>query len=333
MLYFFIALFFLNLIIFLNFEQFKNKLIQDLPDLSRKKHTTNTPLFGGILLVGNFLVYTIIFYYFFFNSLQEDLSLHSLRENFIFNIYILLIFLIGLYDDKYNLSASIKTILLLGIILFAVSYNPNFQIQNIRLEFVDVYFWLGDFSIIFTVILIFFYINALNLYDGIDMQIGGYLMVIFIFFIVKGILLSLSICLVFALIFFLILNSKSKAFMGDSGVYFSSALISYVVIINYNKAIINSEEIILLTLIPVVDSIRLFFTRIISNKNPFNADNNHLHHRLNSAFGKTKAAIITFIMMIVPLIMYYIKQIDFEILILLLIFFYIWLIARYKKTT
>ena len=331
MIYFFITLFFLNLIIFLNFDKFKNKLIQDLPDTNRKKHKVNTPLFGGILLIGNFFIYIIIFYFYFFNYLQNDLSLNSIGETFTFSIYILLIFLIGLYDDKYNLSASIKATLLLSIIFFTVYYNPNLQIQNIRLEFIDLSFWLGDFSFIFTVIIIFFYINALNLYDGIDLQIGGYLMVIFIFFILKGIILSLSICLIISLIFFLILNSKSKTFMGDSGVYFSSALISYVMIISYNKTIINSEEVILLTLIPIADCIRLFFTRILLNKNPFNADNNHIHHRLNTFFGKTKTATITFLMMIVPLFIYYTNQIDFKILLLLLIFFYILIITGLKK--
>ena len=51
------------------------------------------------------------------------------------------------------------------------------------------------------------------------------------------------------------------------------------------------EEIILITSIPVIDSVRLFF-RIVKGINPFNGDRNHIHHILNRKFGNTNTIII-----------------------------------------
>jgi UDP-N-acetylmuramyl pentapeptide phosphotransferase/UDP-N-acetylglucosamine-1-phosphate transferase len=331
MIFFYITLFLLNLFVFLNFNSFKNKLIQDIPDKKRKNHKNNTPLFGGVLLITNFIIYEIFFIFFYKDTFENELFLFYFRELLIFNIYIFGIFFIGLYDEKYNLSASTKTILLVSIITFATHYSGDFKLDSIDIKSLNINVWLGDFSKIITIICIFFYINALNLYDGVNMQIGLYFLIIFIFFIIKSALISLSISLIIALIFFLILNSKSKAFMGDSGVYFVASLIGYEFIKNYNKHLIVSEEIILLTFAPIIDAIRLFFLRILKRKNPFLGDTNHIHHYLILSIGKSKTIITTFFLTLVPISIYLAGLLSFKIIIILQIFFYFVMISNYTN--
>jgi UDP-GlcNAc:undecaprenyl-phosphate GlcNAc-1-phosphate transferase len=331
MFFFYISLFFLNLFIFINFCRFEKKLIHDSPDNKRKFHKKKTPLFGGILLASNFLIYEIFSVYLFKNNFQNDLFLFNFREVLIFNIYILGIFFVGLYDEKYNLSASTKTALLITIITFAIHYNPEFRLNNITIKSFNISFSLGDFSKIVTIICIFFYINAVNLYDGINMQVGLYLLIIFIFFIIKSAVVSLSICLIIALTFFLILNSKSKTFMGDSGICFVSSLISYLFIKNYNMSVIISEEVILLTFVPIIDVIRLFFLRVFKKKNPFIGDKNHIHHYLTSKFSKSKAIVFTFFLMLAPISIFLADFMDFKIIITLQFLFYLILISNYAN--
>ena len=61
------------------------------------------------------------------------------------------------------------------------------------------------------------------------------------------------------------------------------------------------EEIILITSIPVIDSVRLFF-RIVKGINPFNGDRNHIHHILNRKFGNTNTIIILNLLVFLPII-------------------------------
>ena len=57
-------------------------------------------------------------------------------------------------------------------------------------------------------------INALNMFDGINIQTGLYCLIIFIIFFVKGIFTNLSMVLIISLIFFIYFNYKDKVFMG-----------------------------------------------------------------------------------------------------------------------
>ena len=74
-------------------------------------------------------------------------------------------------------------------------------------------------------------------------------------------------------------------FLGDSGNYIISSIISISSIFIYNSQInqinyINIEFFFLLFMLPGIDMARLFIQRIINNKNPLIADKDHLHHTL-----------------------------------------------------
>ena len=87
----------------------------------------------------------------------------------------------------------------------------------------------------------------------------------------KDIFPSLILAFIIANIIFLYLNFKNKIFLGDNGVFINSFIISYFIIKSYNynlEASLKSDEILLLILIPTLDLIRLFISRIRNLKNP-----------------------------------------------------------------
>ena len=129
------------------------------------------------------------------------------------------------------------------------------------------YIQLDSLSLIFTVLSIVIFINAFNMYDGINGQSGLYTITIFLFFIYKSHFIILSIIIIICSIFFLINNLKNKIFMGDSGSLTISFLFSILIINFYqNENSFVCEEIFIIMMLPGLDMIRLFFQRILKKK-------------------------------------------------------------------
>ena len=83
-------------------------------------------------------------------------------------------------------------------------------------------------------------------------------------------------------------KKEKKIFLGDSGSHFLGGIASiYVVYVLSNDYIIKPEYdlhkilfIISIFTYPIIDMIRIFFIRLLNNKSPFEADKNHIHHKL-----------------------------------------------------
>ena len=82
--------------------------------------------------------------------------------------------------------------------------------------------------------------------------------------------------------------------------YVFSFILSLLIIRTYQSADTNFlvEEIFVILFLPSIDMVRLFFTRLIKNKNPLKADRMHLHHILLKKYGLIKANIL----LVAPLI-------------------------------
>jgi UDP-GlcNAc:undecaprenyl-phosphate GlcNAc-1-phosphate transferase len=143
------------------------------------------------------------------------------------------------------------------------------------------------------------------MFDGINMQVASYALLIFLIFIFKGIFINTSAVIIVSLFFFLILNSKNKAYMGDGGVYLLSYVISYIFIKSYNKNLFMSDEIFFIMLLPGLDMLRVFLFRLIKGKNPFKPDRNHLHHLLLNFFNSRNVFLIIFSSIFLVIFLYY----------------------------
>jgi UDP-GlcNAc:undecaprenyl-phosphate GlcNAc-1-phosphate transferase len=326
---FFLSQILLNIILFFYFDKISKVInLFDVPDNKRKLHKKKTPSIGGFLIFINiffFFFYYLVKYTFF----ELDLKFFDQQEFIIFNIFAFLFFFLGVLDDKIFLSANIKLLLYFFIILILILLSSSILINLINFTFASYNLNNLYISIFFTIICFLLFINAYNMYDGINLQSGLYSIFIFSIFLYKGIFTEISITLIIALFFFLYLNWRKKCFLGNNGALLLSFVISYLFIKSNSAYTFYADEIFLIMMIPGIDLLRLAIFRLIKGKHPFSADRNHLHHLLLNNFGLNKTIIILNLMTTIP----YFIFIFFGHIIYLIIFSfltYAYLIFKYS---
>ena len=318
-LYIFIVVF--NLILFLNLNLISKFLnLYDLPNKARKIHKIKTPIVGGTFLILNLIFFWLLNFYFNIYTFNISPLL----------IYSFLIFLISVVDDKFDISANIKFLLIGIVVLIFFLLNQDLLIKKVVFNFYYLHIENSLMSLFFSWLCIMLFLNALNLYDGINGQVGIYSIFIFSFFYFNNIFADLLLGFFIPLIFFLVYNLRGKLFLGDSGSFLLGFIISFIIISN-NQAntFLNAEVIFLLMFLPGIDMLRLFFERIINKKNPFNADSFHLHHLMMKKFSVKFICLSNIIFyLFLILFMNYISNIYF---IILLIFLYFLLIYKFLE--
>lgn len=258
-----------------------------------KDKNTNVPVLGGMYLFLNFFIIGVYYFYDpsnilfgeYFREFYIDQKQVSSREIFVFFLLPTFFFLMGLFDDKFNLNANYRIIISFIIITLFLLIDENFIIKTISYN-EEIEIQLFSLSIFFTTICITGFIFALNMYDGINLQIGFHLLIIFTFFVFKGILINFFIIFIILILIFLYQNYNNKTYMGDSGVYFMGTIIALIFLKNYNIGILKIEEIIILSLVPILDMFRVIFLRILNGSHPFKKDNLHIHYVLQQKFKK-----------------------------------------------
>ncbi len=288
------AIILLNILFFIYHKNLHNiNYPVDLPN-KRKIHSERVLLSGGLFFVIN-LIFLLVLKFFY--ELEFIYFSNNGEENK-FLIFTLIFFLLGFFDDKINLNANLKLLLIILILSLFLYTNNNFIIEVLRFSFTDKTIFLGNYSFIFTILCLSLFINAFNMYDGINLQSGSYSMIFFIFFIFNSYNIYFSIIFIISLVLFMIKNFQSKSFLGDNGCYILSFIIGIFIIDIYKLEIIYSDQIFLLMMIPGIDMFRLFMTRILLKKNPFIGDKNHLHHILLKKFNQNKVFKILLILKI-----------------------------------
>ena len=328
----------LNIFIIKNNKYINIFKIYDIPDENRKFHKHKTPIIGG-----NILFLNIIFYFLFDNfflNINDNFNLyfvHSLKTFYSFYLCLTAIFFIGLYDDKFNLKANTKIMISCFLILSAILIDSHLVLTEIKLSLLDKTYNLGLFGYFFSIVCILTLINTLNMIDGIDLQAGLYLLylLMILFFLNQSLII---IFLLLAILSFLYLNFLNKSFLGDSGIYFIAYIISYLLIKNYNiNKNIFVDHIVIIFIIPFLDLIRTSIHRLSLGKNPFLADNNHIHHLLMTRF-KNYTFLADLIIFLLPgLLFFFLSAINkyniftFSFLILFSTCFYLFMIFRFGK--
>ena len=166
--------------------------IYDKPDNKRKLHKSNTPAIGW-LHTSTALIFLLFFSFIdkenivFKSNIFEIYNEEHIRAYISLFIGAFLVFFIGVYDDKNNISAAKKSLYLIGILYLTINFDKTLIINNVYFKDFDYIIYLENFAIPFTILSIFFLINSLNLYDGINLQTGLFLTFVFLIFILKGI--------------------------------------------------------------------------------------------------------------------------------------------------
>jgi len=321
-----ILLNFLIIIYQKNISRFIN--IYDYPDNIRKFQKNPVPLIGGFVFYFNLLFFCILLSFsdiFFIKNIWPDY-----KSFLIFIFFSTLIFIFGIYDDVKKINPNIKLLVTAFIVLFYCFWDDSLVINNLRFSFVSKEISLSNLAVPFTILCFLLFINAFNMFDGLDLQCTLYSIFIFILLF----LIRLDIIFLFfiiPLVFFFYLNINKFSYLGNSGSILLSFVIAVLIIKFYNNNNIQfSDRIFLIMCIPGFDLLRLAIFRIYKKKHPFYPDNNHLHHIIYKRFNFLITTLIIQTIIIFPNLLYY-TSIPITALIFLSLILYVIIIFLMKK--
>lgn len=207
--------------------------------------------------------------------------------------------ILGLFDDKFEISAPLKfsSQIIGALILVYYGVRINF-ITNPLGGFI----YLGIYAIPFTVFWIVSIINTINLIDGLDGLAAGVsiiaVLTLFAVALQEGLLLApmLAVLLAGSCLGFLRYNfNPAQIFMGDTGSMFIGYIIAAVSITGALKsaAAVTIFVPMLALAVPILDTTFAIVRRIFNDRPIGEADHGHLHHRLLAIGMNQKQAVIS----------------------------------------
>jgi UDP-N-acetylmuramyl pentapeptide phosphotransferase/UDP-N-acetylglucosamine-1-phosphate transferase len=147
LLFLIIILIIFNYLIFIKYKKISS--ILNLFDYQKKNKKINQKIgypIGGIILFFNILIIFIFEFFFKFRIFMiED------NQLWIFFFGSFSIFLVGFFDDKFNLSPNKKLILLFLIFYFLLVFDSSLQITELRFSILSKTLYLELFSKFVTV--------------------------------------------------------------------------------------------------------------------------------------------------------------------------------------
>ncbi|MBV4298965.1 MraY family glycosyltransferase [Parabacteroides distasonis] len=274
------------------------KRLYDVPD-ARKVHTMLVPRLGGlsffpVILMSMFLV--IGFRLYFWDMDTSSLSFNMLYEYLFLFVGMTLLYLVGVCDDLVGVGYRYKFAVQIAAALLLVLSGNWFDSFGGLFGIYSVPVWVG---VPFTVFIVVYITNAINLIDGIDGLASGLcciaLSVLSVIFFLRGqyVYALLAICTLGILMPFWCYNvfgnanRGHKLFMGDAGSltlgYVISFLIIHMSVTNEVSPTLSNPYMVIAfstVLLPLLDVIRVVLHRLREHKNPFLPDKNHFHHKL-----------------------------------------------------
>ena len=288
------------------------KKLYDIPNI-RKIHKNSIPRLGGVCFLPSMLLAFLIGTVFYNKSFEDKQLLFSLWSVYFF-ISLLLIYAAGIIDDLLGIGAKTK---------FSFQIVAGLLLPLAGLFINDLYGFCGIYEIPFwigvplTIFLIVFFVNAINLIDGIDglcacvsfIALAGLLFCFMHAGITTYSMLIASIMGVLVPFFYYNMwgseKKRQKIFMGDSGSLTLGFILAYLyvkVIMNNPRVMPFSETDIILAnsllIVPSLDVIRVSLVRLKHHQPIFRADKNHIHHKLMRAGLSQHQALITIICLI-----------------------------------
>jgi len=253
----------------------------------RRVHKDRVPTLGGLAIFFGIL-FTYSFYLDWFDYRAIPYLIPAL----------LIIFSIGIKDDILVTAPIMKLLGQVVAALIIVGFG------DLRITDFHGFFGLHpDYfvSLSFSLLFLVFIVNGFNLIDGVDglAAITGIIVIIgfsFWFYINGEVVLPVLGAIVagslLAFLYFNVFSKSQKIFMGDTG----SLLIGFIVAVfairfmefnlealrpalNYTMSSAPAVALGIL-IIPVIDTVRVFFLRLSKGHSPFAADKTHIHHRL-----------------------------------------------------
>ena len=273
----------------------KRKKLYDIPN-DRKVHKNAIPRMGGISFFPSMITAFIVILLLI--PVTDEYTLPITIWSVIFMMGLLLIYITGIIDDLTGLNAKTK----FAVQIFTGCLLPfaGLYINNLSGLFgiYEIPYYIG---IPLTIFMMVFIDNAINLIDGIDGLASGLSLLALIGFLAYfihyevfihtySILVAGLIGALIAFSYFNLFGSakhNTKIFMGDSGSLSLGFILGFLTIkcASDNISIWPTRQealLVPLTLlfVPMADVVRVTLYRLIHHKPLFDADKNHIHHKL-----------------------------------------------------
>lgn len=324
----------------------KRKNLMDEPGL-RSSHLRKIPNLGGIAIFYSIGICASIFAYELFDSYK-----------FLFASLIVLLY-VGVMDDIVVMRAY-KKLVAQVLVSSLMVLGSDVRIRSLFGLF-GVYELNYFLSVIFSIITFIILINAFNLIDGIDGLAGSYSVICSLLFGVSYYrlgpynypLVVLSVVIIGSVLAFLYYNLSNyrthKIFMGDTGSMVLGFLLAFTAVcfidIFIDKKMpgvpryhLQSAPVVAVAILilPIIDTLNVILIRLANKKSPFEADKNHIHHKLlNLGFTHRRSTfyIMLYYLFVVGLA-YYFRHLNVNLLLLIIVaagFFGAYLPDVYRK--
>lgn len=285
------------------------KRLLDIPN-ERKVHKKRSSRLGGVTFFP--AIFLTIYVAAAFYSLADN-GFHSDVTSvwWMFNISACaLMYITGVADDLSEVRYSTKFFSQLVAALLIISSGAWINHLPGIFGIEELPAWIG---IPFSIGLVMFIMNAMNLIDGIDGLASGLGIIALSFygalFFHKGLLLPALICVAtigtllgfFRYNVFGLFNKKTNVFMGDAGALLLGTIIGLLAMrllswnSQFNTIVSHTDWIVAYSVVfvPCLDVIRVMLHRFLHKKPLFCPDKNHVHHRLLAmGYGPGKALML-----------------------------------------
>lgn len=309
----------------------RKKNLMDEPGV-RSSHLRKIANLGGIAIFYSIGICAPIFAYELFDLYK-----------FLFASLVILLY-VGVMDDIVVMRAYKKLIAQI-VVSSLVVIGSDIRIRNLFGIF-GIYEINYYVSVMFSIITFIILINAFNLIDGIDGLAGGYSLICSGLFGISYYrlgeynypLVVLSVIIIGSVLGFLYYNLSnyrtSKIFMGDTGSMLLGFLLAFTsisfidIFIDKNIPYVPRYHLqsapvvaVAILILPIVDTLNVIIIRIANGKSPFDADKNHIHHRLlklNLTHRRSSFYIIMYYLFVVSLA-YYLRHLNVNLLLFIIV--------------
>lgn len=300
---------------------FRKNLFDEVDE--RKIHKGRVPRLGGIAFVPA-IIFSLAFVIGFSllpetSDFMPEMSASQERALSFGLCGLMLLYLVGVADDLIGILYRAKFVVQIIVACFLVL--GGVWINNLH-GFCGVEQWPDLCGCMLTILVCVFFVNAINLIDGIDGLASGLSSVALICygitFAMDGDIYNamVSFATLAALLQFFYYNvfgstkKRKKIFMGDTGALCIGFILTYLSIVIARKPsfeFIDANPIVLAfapMLVPCLDVLRVFFNRIRNGVNPFKPDRTHIHHKMLNLGMSTPRAMVSILLISVFLVIF-----------------------------
>lgn len=263
----------------------------------RKQHHGMIPLTGGMAIYGGVVI----------ASFATDVWFENGSLFFTASAFIILL---GMLDDKFDLSAKGRLLCQFGVasIMVWAAQNHILSVGNI--------FGLGDtnlglFGYIFTLVCVVGVINAFNMIDGIDGLAGGMSLVVLSAVVIlllisnNGSAIMAPMMIIAAIVPFMAFNLSwkgfkgNKIFMGDSGSMFVGLTIVWLMVdfTQGSNAAMRPITAAWVIGLPLMDMAAIMFRRARKGRSVLKPDSFHLHNIFMRAGFSSRRALTAILLL------------------------------------